>query len=318
MSNNTQKPVICLMGPTASGKTRAVMQIIKKIPIDIISVDSAMIYKGMDIGTGKPTKAELATAPHKLIDIIDAAQSYSAAQFCNAAVTLIKQAHANNKIPVLAGGTMMYFNALQNGISDLPDKDDFIREKINTRLKTEGSEKLHQELMQLDSVTAAKIQPTDPQRIGRALEVIEITGTPMSELLKTKNYFLNDFNVINFSLMPSERAMLHENIANRFHEMLRAGFIDEVATFYNRGDLNLELPAMRCVGYRQVWQYLAGEIDKNEMTDKAISATRQLAKRQLTWLRSWPCPIENFTYDTPEKINLTINKIIEAINLKTT
>lgn len=306
------------MGPTASGKTAAVMELINCLPIEIISVDSAMIYKGMDIGTGKPTKQELLKAPHQLINILDAAQSYSAAQFCNDAQKIIIQAHNKNKIPVLVGGTMMYFNALQNGISDLPDKDNEIREKINLRIKTEGLEKLHKELFRLDPITAEKIKPTDPQRIGRALEVIEITGLPMSELLKVKNYFLQDYEIINYCIMPDERITLHKNIANRFYKMLDAGFIDEVADFHSRADLNLDLPSMRSVGYRQIWQYLSGEINKIDMIEKSIAATRQLAKRQLTWLRSWPTSIENFTYRNPQEINLAINKILEAINLKTT
>ncbi|MGD9152917.1 MAG: tRNA (adenosine(37)-N6)-dimethylallyltransferase MiaA [Gammaproteobacteria bacterium] len=284
MSKNS---VICIMGPTASGKSKLAMQLAREINGEIISVDSALVYRGMDIGTAKPAAKELKEIPHHLINIRDPKESYSAAEFCTDARTAIKEILAKNKKPILVGGTMLYFKALQFGLDEMPSADKNIRKKISRDAEKLGWPAMHKKLQQIDPKTAKKINPNDSQRIQRALEVYELTGQPIS-ILQTKNKTSNEFNFINFAIKIKSRCELHQKIAERFKKMLEQGLIEEVRKLFNRGDLNPNLPSMRAVGYRQVWQYLAGEYDYETMIEKAIAATRQLAKRQLTWLKSWP------------------------------
>ncbi|MCF6457597.1 tRNA (adenosine(37)-N6)-dimethylallyltransferase MiaA [Pseudoalteromonas sp. MMG024] len=281
-----QLPVICLMGPTASGKTDLAIQLCQHLNTEAISVDSALVYKGMDIGSAKPNAEELALAPHRLIDLIDPADSYSAADFRRDALDNIAQLHSQGKIPLLVGGTMMYFKALLEGLSPLPNADQAIRAELEQEAQLKGWPALHQELTHVDPVAAAKINENDSQRINRALEVYRLTGKPMSELQKVKSEPL-PFDVLQFAIAPSDRAVLHQRIEKRFKIMLDMGFEKEVLALYTRKDLHPDLPSIRCVGYRQMWDYLAGEDDYDEMVFKGIAATRQLAKRQLTWLRGW-------------------------------
>lgn len=283
-----QPRVICLMGPTASGKTPLAIELVQKFPCEIISVDSAMVYRGMNIGTAKPDAATLQLAPHRLIDICDPADAYSAGQFREDALRAIADVHAAGKIPLLVGGTMMYFRVLLQGIAELPRADDRLRQQLTERAAQEGWEVLHAELASVDPVAAAKIHANDSQRIQRALEVFMLTGKPISSLQRDDTSPLAGFNVLQMALMPASRALLHERIAQRFDQMQKAGFVDEVRELYARGDLSPELPSIRSVGYRQVWDYLAGQTDEKTMREKAIAATRQLAKRQITWLRTWP------------------------------
>lgn len=293
--------ILCLMGPTASGKTALALEIAKQIPAEIISVDSALVYRHMDIGTAKPTPEELAIAPHHLIDIIDPLESYSAADFRTDALALIPQIIAKGRLPILVGGTMLYFKALIDGISPLPEADAQVRHEIEAEAVRIGWDGLHQQLAEFDPVSAARIHPNDPQRINRAIEVYRLTGKSMTELTETKGEPL-PYQVRQFAIAPQERAMLHERIAQRFELMLQQGFEQEVRQLYQRGDLHPGLPSIRCVGYRQMWEYLDGLVTYDEMVYRGIAATRQLAKRQLTWLRSWPdlqwlltesCPKEN-------------------------
>lgn len=282
-----QPPVICLMGPTASGKTALAMALHDKLPCDIISVDSALIYRDMDIGTAKPTPEELAQYPHRLINIRDAAESYSVADFCRDALREIASSRANNRIPLLVGGTMMYFKGLIDGISPLPEANLAVRAEIEQEVKSKGLDYIHQELQKCDPVSAARIHPNDPQRLTRALEVFRSTGNTLSQLTEIKGDRVTG-DVLQFSIVPQERKVLHERIELRFHQMIEQGFEQEVEKLMARGDLHQDLPSIRCVGYRQMWQYLQGEISHDEMIFRGVCATRQLAKRQLTWLRSWP------------------------------
>lgn len=282
----TQPPVICLMGPTASGKTALAMELSDTLPCDIISVDSALIYRDMNIGTAKPTEEELLKYPHRLVDIRDAAESYSVADFCQDAFKEIADIRANNRIPILVGGTMMYFKGLIDGISPLPEANLAIRAEIEQELKDKGLAYIHEQLSQCDPVSAKRIHQNDPQRMTRALEVFRSTGKTMTELTEVKGDKLTG-NVLQFALCPSDRSVLHERIALRFEQMIEQGFEQEVTKLMARGDLHQDLPSIRCVGYRQMWQYLQGEVSHDEMIFRGICATRQLAKRQLTWLRSW-------------------------------
>ncbi|WDD99520.1 tRNA (adenosine(37)-N6)-dimethylallyltransferase MiaA [Thalassomonas actiniarum] len=286
-SSSKQPPVICLMGPTASGKTALAMALHDALPCDIISVDSALIYRDMDIGTAKPTADELTAYPHKLVNIRDAAEVYSAADFCKDALAEIEKSRANNRIPLLVGGTMMYFKSLVQGISPLPQADADVRRDIEAQAKQFGWEHMHQQLMQIDPVAAARIHPNDPQRLTRALEVHRLTGNTLTQLIEIKGATLQG-DVLQFAIAPAERKTLHDRIALRYQQMITEGFEQEVIKLKQRSDLHENLPSIRCVGYRQMWQYLNGEFDHEEMVFRGICATRQLAKRQLTWLRSWP------------------------------
>lgn len=274
------------MGPTASGKTALAIDLCQHFDTEVISVDSALVYKGMDIGTAKPDAQERALAPHRLIDIVDPAQSYSMADFRRDALAHIEQLHNQGKVPLLVGGTMMYFKGLLEGLSPLPEADADIRAALEAEAKEHGWPALHQQLQQVDPQAAAKINANDSQRINRALEVYRISGKSMTELQQTKAQSLG-FPVHQFAIAPSERRVLHQRIEKRFQIMLEQGFENEVLSLYNRKDLHPDLPSIRCVGYRQMWDYIAGEIDYDEMVFRGVAATRQLAKRQLTWLRGW-------------------------------
>jgi len=275
-----------LMGPTASGKTALSLKIAEYFPIEIISVDSALVYREMDIGTSKPDKKTRDKYAHHLIDICDPAEAYSAAQFRNDAMAAMENIVERGKVPLLAGGTMLYFRALSQGLSELPAANPEVRAKLDQFLSEKGSQALHERLRKIDPEAAAKIHPNDPQRLQRAVEVFEISGVPISEWWKKESTHTLPFELIKFALNTQDRSTLHHRIENRFVEMLDEGLVDEVEKLRLRNDLNLNKPSMRAVGYRQVWQYLDGELSYDEMIHKGVVATRQLAKRQLTWLRS--------------------------------
>ena len=285
------KPLaIFLMGPTASGKSALAMELVQRLPCDIISVDSALVYRGMDIGTAKPTAAELAVAPHRLIDLLDPTQAYSAADFCRDALREMAAISAAGRIPLLVGGTMLYYKALLEGLSPLPEADPQIRSHIEAEAQDVGWAALHQQLLQLDPVAGARIHPNDPQRLSRALEVFRITGKTLTELTQQQGSEL-PYRTLQYAIAPSDRAVLRQRIAERFDAMLAQGFEAEVRQLFERGDLTPDLPSIRCVGYRQMWDYLAGVIDYEEMRYRGTVATNQLAKRQLTWLRGWSHPL---------------------------
>ncbi|MDW5443263.1 tRNA (adenosine(37)-N6)-dimethylallyltransferase MiaA [Polaromonas sp. SM01] len=285
---------IGLAGPTASGKTAAALAIAEQHPVEIISVDSALVYRGMDIGTAKPSRAELATVPHHLINIRDPLHAYSAAEFVSDAGRLIEEISTRGKLPLLVGGTMLYFKALRDGLDDMPKADPALRAALEAEAAEKGWPALHAELALVDAVTAARLAPNDSQRISRALEVFRASGQPLSFFQKKNAIEKGAAGAQStgaatlISLEPQDRAWLHTRIALRFDTMLAAGFLDEVRTLRTRGDLHTDLPSMRCVGYRQAWEALDGDWPMTELRDKGIAATRQLAKRQITWLRSMP------------------------------
>lgn len=290
MTKPSDKPlIVTIMGPTASGKTAAALAIAERIPSEIISVDSALVYREMDIGTAKPSTEERARVPHHLIDILDPLEAYSVMQFRQDALRLAADIVARGKLPLLVGGTMLYFKGLKDGLDALPQADAGLRAALDAEAAIIGSPAMHAKLAALDPVTAARLKPNDAQRIQRALEIIALTGQPMSELLSKAPKMELPFNVLPIALEPSERSVLHARIATRFDAMLEGGgLIEELEALRARGDLHLGLPSMRCVGYRQTWEYLDGAYDLDELREKGIAATRQLAKRQLTWLRSMP------------------------------
>jgi len=334
-------PAILLMGPTASGKTDLAMALCDRLPCEIISVDSAMIYRGMDIGTAKPTAAELARAPHRLIDICDPAETYSAADFRRDSLAAMAEITAAGRIPLLVGGTMMYFKALIHGMSGLPSASSDVRRALEQEAEERGWEALHEELQSLDPIAAERIHPNNRQRLMRALEVLRLTGKPISEFWKAESgpgeqpalveqsadvkdytYFTRwqadetsslPYTVTQLAMMPPERRVLHERIRLRFLKMLEAGFLDEVRALMLREDLNPDLPSMRCVGYRQAWSYLSGEDDYETFVSKGVAATRQLAKRQLTWLRKWS---DVDWLDSDDK--LIVEAALKKIRLRTT
>lgn len=283
-------PAIFLMGPTAAGKTDLAIELTKVLPCELISVDSALVYRGMDIGTAKPSPAEQAQVPQHLLDIRDPAQSYSAAEFRADALRLIDAIRARGRIPLLAGGTMMYYKALRDGLDDLPQADPALRAELEARAARDGWPALHAELARLDPVTAARLAPNDSQRIQRALEICQLSGQPMSALLGRQRAAAGDDDnrYLTISLEPSERAALHARIEQRFDAMLASGLLEEVRGLHARADLHPGLPSVRCVGYRQMWAHLDGEISLEEAREQGIAATRQLAKRQITWLRAQP------------------------------
>jgi len=285
-------PAIFLMGPTASGKTGIAVELVKNLPVELISVDSALVYRDMNIGTAKPDAAILKMAPHHLIDIIDPTDSYSAAAFRRDALHLMADITARGKIPLLVGGTMLYFRALQHGLSDLPVADPAVRAELDGVIAQHGVPYLHQQLATVDPVTAERLSPNDTQRIQRAMEIYRLTGSPMSELIKQKTDTALPYRTINIALVPSDRQMLHQRIATRFELMIKQGLVEEVSRLRKHYELHPDLPSMRCVGYRQAWQFLDGEIDATQLLETGLAATRQLAKRQLTWLRSTPGVIE--------------------------
>lgn len=279
-------PCICIMGATGTGKTELAVEMCKHFPVEIINVDSAQVYTEMNIGTAKPDPDTLKQAPHKLLDFIDPSKAYSAADFRTDALREMQEITATGNIPLLVGGTMLYYRALLNGIAPLPSADQEIRTRLNTEANEKGWKFLHERLQEVDPEAAARIHPNDPQRIQRALEVFEITGTPLTTLHKEAKHETLPWRVLKFALIPRDREALRQRLAVRFEHMLEQGLIKEVETLYARHDLNIDLPSMRSVGYRQIWEYLSGEKDYNTMKERAIVSTRQLAKRQLTWLRS--------------------------------
>ncbi len=287
MSASRLPPAIFLMGPTASGKTALAVSLVERFPLEIISVDSALVYRGMDVGSAKPDAATLARAPHHLLDIRDPTDAYSAAAFREDALRLMADIVARGKVPLLVGGTMLYFRALLQGLDDLPRADAALRKQLEAEAAARGWPALHAELAAVDPATAARLAPNDSQRIGRALEIFRLSGTPMSALLDQAQSEL-PYRVLQLALIPSDRAVLHQRIAARFDAMLAGGLLDEVKTLRRTYALKPDLPSMRAVGYRQAWACLDGDIDLKALREQGIAATRQLAKRQLTWLRSWP------------------------------
>ena len=274
------------MGPTASGKTALACELSERFPLDLVSVDSALVYRGMDIGTAKPDLATLARYPHALVDIRDPGQPYSAADFCADALPAMRRISARGRVPLLVGGTGLYFRALQQGLSDLPQADPAVRTRLAAEARQSGWPALHARLARLDPLAADRIGHNDVQRLQRALEVIELTGRPLSELQRGGMTTRFPWRVLRLALLPADRSLLHERIARRFDVMLADGFLDEVRALRIRGDLHADLPAIRAVGYRQAWEHLDGRTDPAEFRDRAVFATRQLAKRQITWLRS--------------------------------
>ncbi|GGY86700.1 tRNA dimethylallyltransferase [Cellvibrio zantedeschiae] len=312
MSSPSRPTVIFLMGPTASGKTDLAISLRQHLPVELISVDSALVYRGMDIGSAKPTAEEQAAAPHRLLDIRDPSEPYSAADFVADAEREIADIHAQGKIPLLVGGTMLYFKALLDGLADMPEADPEVRAQIERDAEEFGWPFVHQQLAQVDPEIAAEIHPNHSQRVSRALEVYRLSGKTMSELRREQvrnstELFSERFNLIQIAIAPRERALLHERIALRFSKMADAGLVKEVQALYDRGDLHADLPAIRAVGYRQVWDFIEGRLSHDEMLERGIIATRQLAKRQFTWLRGWqnyPNTQLNWLYTDDEAGNL--------------
>lgn len=288
--NAHDKPlVLSLMGPTAAGKTSLALDLCQSLSAEIVSVDSALVYRGMDIGSAKPDAEELARVRHHLIDIRDPSQPYSAADFCLDARREIEALVAAGKTPILVGGTMLYFKALLEGLSDLPEADPLLRAEIKARAEAEGWGAIHAELAKVDPVSAAQIHPNHSQRLSRAWEIYLLTGKPMSSLQQNQEGgLLTGYTWKQIIVAPDDRALLHQRIEQRFDAMIKKGFLREVQNLIDRGDLHKDLPAIRAVGYRQAWEHLQGDYDFSEMRDRALAATRQLAKRQLTWLRGWP------------------------------
>lgn len=304
--------VICLMGPTASGKTDLAVNLVQHLPCEIVSVDSVMIYRGMNIGTAKPTANILKDAPHRLLDIRDPCEKYSAGDFRQDALGEIHQIISAGKIPLLVGGTMLYFHTLQNGLATLPKANPEIREMILQKAQTQGWLFLHETLKKIDPIAASRIHPNDPQRLQRALEVYEATGKTLTQLIDESSNQSHPFQFLNFALLPHDREVFHKTIENRFEIMLKSGFIEEVKKLFHREDLSADLPSIRSVGYRQIWEYLSGEANLETMKEKAIAATRQLAKRQMTWLRSWKSEMLLFRMENKNKLAEILESVSRA------
>jgi tRNA dimethylallyltransferase len=308
-------PAICLLGPTASGKTALAIEIVKRLPCEIISVDSAQIYRGMDIGTGKPDSATLAVAPHRLLDFLDPALAYSASQFRSDALREMADIRRSGRIPLLVGGTMLYFKALRDGLAQMPGADAEVRQRIGDLALSSGWAHVHDQLREVDPESAERIHPNDPQRLQRALEIFLVSGRSMTQWHKESraDSRLSDipFDLHFLSIQPGSRGVLHDRIATRFLQMIEDGLVEEVETLRARGDLTLALPSMRAVGYRQVWQYIEGELSFDGMVEQGIIATRQLAKRQITWLRSWG-NLRDWDSENPETLELVL-KFVDRI-----
>ncbi len=306
---------ILLLGPTASGKSALAMALARQFPVEIVSVDSAQVFRGMDVGTAKPSGAERALVPHHLIDILEPTGAYSAGRFREDALRLVEEIHARGRLPVLAGGTMLYFSALVRGLADLPRADAAIRAAIERRAAAAGWPALHAELAQVDPASAARIEPTDPQRIQRALEVFRLTGVPLSRLQAQRHGESLPFEALRIALEPSDRAVLHERIAARFRRMLADGLLDELRGLRARHRLEPGMPSMRTVGYRQAWETLEGTQPPETLEARGIAATRQLAKRQLTWLRSMP-RLERFDCLRPDLEEAVVGRVREALGVR--
>ena len=312
--SNCLPPAILLMGPTASGKTALALELAKRLPVEIISVDSALVYRDMDIGTAKPTAAELAACPHHLIDLITPEEAYSAARFREEAVGLMKAITARGRIPLLAGGTMLYFKALRDGLSDLPQADPALRAEIELDAARRGWPAVHADLAALDPEAGARLKPTDAQRIQRALEIVRVTHRPLAESYGRREDAALPCRLLALGLVPADRAVLHQRIADRFDAMLKAGFLDEVTSLREKYRLTADMPSMRCVGYRQAWEVLEGELPAAELRDRGIFATRQLAKRQLTWLRGFTDvePLDCLAPDLMEQAAARVEAFVAA------
>jgi len=309
---NAKPPAICLLGPTASGKTDLAIEVVQRLPCEIISVDSAQIYKEMNIGTGKPDAETLARAPHRLIDFLDPAQAYSASQFRHDAVQEMEALRDAGKIPLLVGGTMLYFRALRDGLAKMPASNAQVREEILRKADREGWGAVHAALAAVDPESAQRIHPNDPQRLQRALEIYLVSGKTMTAHHQLENVAQAaadfPFQLHFFAIQPQDRAVLHNKIAARFEGMIEQGLVAEVERLYARGDLDLSMPSMRAVGYRQTWQYIAGELRFDAMVEQGTIATRQLAKRQITWMRSWE-NLRSFDSDDSKTLDLLLNSI---------
>ncbi len=307
-------PALLLMGPTASGKTAVALELARQFPVEIISVDSAQVYRHMDIGTAKPDLATRLRIPHHLIDIIEPNERYSAARFREDALAIMRDISTRDRIPLLVGGTMLYFKALREGLSDLPEADAEARMVIDAMASQAGWPALHRELQRIDPATALRLDPNDAQRIQRAMEIFYLTGRPMSELIAERGPVETPFHLVPLALVPGDRPQLHARIAARFEEMLELGLINEVRRLREEYVLKPDLPSMRCVGYRQVWQYLDGVTTLAGLREKAVAATRQLAKRQLTWLRATP-EVESFDCladDLPERVARRVAEVLSG------
>lgn len=298
------------MGPTASGKTALAISLRQTLPVELISVDSALIYRGMDIGTAKPSAEERQLAPHRLLDIRDPSEAYSAAEFRRDALAEMAEITQSGRIPLLVGGTMLYYKALLEGLSPLPPADPEVRQRIEQQASELGWDALHRQLCEIDPVAGNRIHPNDPQRLSRALEVFFISGKTLTELTKTSGEAL-PYDVVQFAIAPQQREVIHQRIELRFQQMLASGFEAEARALYARGDLHTDMPSIRCVGYRQMWSFLAGEIDYDDMVYRGICATRQLAKRQITWLRGWK-DVHWLDSEQPEAARETLLQVLSA------
>lgn len=323
MTADKRPLVLCLAGPTAAGKTALAIEFAKRYPVELVSVDSALVYRSLDIGAARPEPDILARFPHRLMNLREVTEPYSAADFCRDADAAIHDIHAHGRIPLLVGGTMLYFKALLGGLAELPEADAEIRARLAAEAQLHGWPALHARLAQVDPETAVRLQPNDSQRIQRALEVHELTGITLAEhhrrQARQQDVALSDtatgeckrpdYNARVFAISPASRQVLHHRIEARFHAMLEQGLVAEVQRLYGRGDLHRDLPALRAVGYRQVWDYLAGDCDYTVMVERALAATRQLAKRQLTWLRSWPDLVWLTDDDEQQLMNLGLERM---------
>ena len=310
-------PILCLLGPTAAGKTDIALELARHHGFEIISVDSALVYKGLDIGSGKPDKQTLEDIPHWLVDIRDPTNPYSAAEFRHDAIDAVEKIIAKGNKPLFVGGTMMYFKVLRDGLAKMPSANPEVRQRILDLSERNGWQAVHQRLTEVDPESAARIHPNDPQRLQRALEIYESTGQSMTELHRIENSEHLSLpalipNLVFISLQPRQRSTLHDQIDKRFRQMLKKGFIDEVKDLFNRGDLNRDLPAIRSVGYRQIWDYLDGQFDYDTMVEKGVAATRQLAKRQYTWLRGWP-DLHRIEAELSDESEIIANKCLKIL-----